>query len=104
MDVHTMELIGEDPKADYVAFGDPVVIGWRPNQRTEAEIPLAGMEIQGGSFEEGLSSLVDTGRVKFLSGHLEVSGIVVEVGGSDQLLRSQKTPGGLSIALPTPEI
>lgn len=36
MDVHTMELIEEDRKADYAALGDPVDVGRHPNQRIEA--------------------------------------------------------------------
>lgn len=36
MDVHAVELMGEDRKADQEAFGDPVAGGWCPNQRTEA--------------------------------------------------------------------
>lgn len=47
-------------------------------------MPLAGMGPWEGSFGEEGKSFVDMGHVKFVGSHLEISGIVVEVGGSDK--------------------
>lgn len=42
MDVHAVELMGEDGKADQEAFGDPVAGGWCPNQEAAGAIGWGG--------------------------------------------------------------